>query len=323
VNQPRQHHTVPATYLELYRAPGSGKAHVLDLVKGEFRFQKPDNILTRRDYYRQRHAPEGKDEFCFEKMMAAQFEPQLKRVINKIIRGGHDMSEDEFARFAVFLELQHLKGPVQADFAKELLRQQVESIAMSIPEVAEGITAKRYKVAIRDEWRFTFMFEMLKEQMHFWHFTRMLWNVWTMPTDFHLVTTDNPVTIFNPDYPHLAQPGIGRAGSVVLFPLTPMYCLELIHPERECDQGFDPAAVVECTPGDTSIHLRAGRTMPDRKAQAVNMVLATRADRFVISDNRLALEQVWTRINDLPTIKAKGSTSNRGRGESAGTGADQ
>ncbi|OGV56672.1 MAG: hypothetical protein A2X45_13390 [Lentisphaerae bacterium GWF2_50_93] len=304
LNQPRQHHTVSATYLELFQAPGTDKVHVLDLEKDELRFQKPDNILTRRDYYRQEHSPEGTDEFRFEKFMGTHFEPHLKRIIDKLICGGHGITEDEIILFTQFLELQRLKVPAQETFAKELLRQGIELVALGIPEVAEGIVKNKFKVVVKDSFRFTFMHEMLKEQKHFWYFTRMIWNVWTMPDGIHLVTTDNPVAIYNPGYPELKQPGIGRLGSVVLFPLTPRYCLEMVHPEQESVKELDPTAIVNVEPNDAPIHVRAGRVMSEDKAHVVNLILATHADRIVVSDYKPTLERLLSFIRSMEPRKS-------------------
>ena len=76
--QPRQHHTVSATYLELFSSQDNGRIYVLDLHKGDIRFQKPEKVLRRRDYYRQKPAHDGDDEFRFDKMMASSFEPNNK-----------------------------------------------------------------------------------------------------------------------------------------------------------------------------------------------------------------------------------------------------
>jgi hypothetical protein len=186
------------------------------------------------------------------------------------------------------------------------MQHTVDKVALTIPEVAEGLEKNLFRLEIKDEYRFTFMHEMLKEQLYFWYFTRMIWNVWSMPTGAHLLTSDNPVTIFNPDFPHLEQPGIGRLGSVVLFPLNSQHCLEMIHPERENDPGFDPAAPVEVEQGDTCVQIRAGRVMPQGMAEAVNTLLAMRADRFVVSDSKPTLKKVWsalqsTQRNERPT----------------------
>ncbi|MFA5205777.1 MAG: DUF4238 domain-containing protein [Lentisphaeria bacterium] len=294
--QPRQHHTVSSTYLELFNSQNSDRIYVLDLHNGDIRFQKPEKVLRRRDYYRQKPAHDGDDEFRFEKMMASSFEPNIKRVIKKLICGGKEISEEELTNFIQFLELQHLKVPVQAELAKECMRKLVEMVAINIPEMAENIKTHRYRIKIKDEYRFIFMHEMLKEQKHFWYFSRMIWKIWTMPESFHLVTTGTPVTIFNPDFPDFTKAGIGRLGSVVLFPLTPKYCLEMIHSERENAPDFNPSSIIEVEPGDVKIEIRAGKIMPEGKAKAINIIIAMRADRVVVSDDKPTLEKIWSCI---------------------------
>jgi len=290
---PRQHHIVPIAYLEHFIIPGTNRLFLLDLHTGAIRKQRPTKIMRRRDYYRQPHAPAEKGEFCFEIEIGKRLETQIKPLFKKLIAGGMDISEEELILLIQYLELQRIKVPKQADFAKTLAKQYVENVALSIPEVAVGLVKDHFRVVIKDEFRFNFMHDMIKSQVYFRYFLRMIWSVWTVPDGMHLVTTDNPVTIFNPDFVHLEQSGIARLGCVVLFPLTPRYLLELIHPERERDPGFDPAETVEAALEDhDSVEIRAGKTLPRDKTDAINFVMTVRADRSVVSDDAATLKSI-------------------------------
>lgn len=290
---PRQHHIVPSAYLEHFIIPGTNRVFLLDLYTGDIRRQRPTKIMRRRDYYRQPHAPAEKGEFCFEIEIGKRMESQIKPLFKKLIAGGMDISEDELILLIQYLELQRIKVPKQVDSAKILAKKYIENVALSIPEVANELVKDHFRLVIKDEFRFNFMHDAIKSQVYFRYFLRMIWNVWTVPDGMHLVTTDNPVTIFNPDFAHLEQSGIARLGCVVLFPLTPRYLLELIHPERERDPDFDPATTVEATLEDyNDVEIRAGKTLPREKTDAINFVMAVKADRSVVSDDAATLENI-------------------------------
>lgn len=296
--RPRQHHVVPRTYLELFCIPGSDRVAILDLKKREIRLQRPENVLTRRDYYRQPHAVEhGKDEYVLEAFMGEHLEGELKSTIGKVISGGKGLTEDELIRFLQFLELQHLKVPKQLEFAKNAMRSYAQSVGMEIPEVAEGIRNGKWTLEVRDDYRFTYLHEMTKSGMFLTYFARMTWSVWTMPEGIPLVTTDNPVTIFNPGLEWGELPGLAQLGTVVAFPLDPGHCLELTHPEKEEEPTPDYRRVIEVEAFDIkSIRIRAGRTYAEERALALNNILGGHAERFVIANSQTEATRVMNHL---------------------------
>jgi hypothetical protein len=279
---PRQHHIVSRVYIEGFCKSGTDRVAILDLQNGKIRCQRPAKILRRRDYFRQKHAPPGKDEFVIEKETSRRIESQLKQIINKVIAGGHGLTQDELITFTRHLELQWLSVPKQANFAKSIAKDFVENIAYAIPGVDEELRKGSLKIDIKDEFRFNFLHDMIKSGEFFTHISRMIWNVWDSPKEYIFVSSDNPVSIFNPRAfpPNVA--GIGLIGSVLLFPLTPKHCLELIHPEHETEKYPDFLKPIKIKPFDVSgVRIRAGRTMSYEKAYAVNNMIGLCADRYI------------------------------------------
>lgn len=293
LKRPRKHHYVPATYLKQFVVPGTSRLALLDMTTGDIRLQRPRKVMRVHDYYRQRHAPKGIDEFCFEIDIGKRIESQIVRLIGKVIAGGTDITEEELVLLLQHMELQRIRVPQQAEFASGLARAQIESMVMDSPELPNGKVGEYFKVEIKDEFRFNFMREMVEAQIYTRYFSRMIWKAWKMPEECHVVTTDSPITIFNPDYPHLIEAGIGRLGSITLYPLTPSWCLEMIHPEKESDPDFDPAGTVEVEWKDLQrVELRVGAEMPVEKAKAANGILTMRARRFVAADSPELLEEL-------------------------------
>ena len=277
---PRQHHTVAATYLDGFCLPESDRLAVLDLRTGKTREQRPSKVMRRRDYFRQRHAPEGTDEFILERAKANRFESQLKSIIGKLCRGGHELTEDELILFIQHLELQWLTVPKQAQFLKSIGERFITNFELGIPEVADSLRKELWKIEIKDEFRFTALHDILKTGKIFTFISRMVWNVWGAPDGYAFVTSDNPVTIFNPQMDPSQVAGIGILGSTLLFPLNSTHCLELFHPETLAGSSVDQLMPLDVEPYNVDgVHIRAGRIMPSERAYATNCLQGLHAEQ--------------------------------------------
>ena len=305
--QPRQHHTVAATYLEGFCLPNSDRLAVLDIHIGEIRQQRPAKVMRRGDYFRQRHAPEGTDEFILERAKADRFESQLNEIIGKLCRGGHELTEDELILFIQHLELQRLTVPKQAEFLKSSGERFITSFAMGIPEFADGFRKGLWKVKMKDEFRFSALHDIVKSGKIFTFLSRMVWNVWDAPNDYAFVTSDNPVTIYNPRMQPSEVAGIGLAGSTLLFPLTSTHCLELFHAETLSGPSLDPLTPLDVEPFDVEgVRIRAGRTMPSDLAYTTNCLQGLHAERYLAGDNIGILQEVY---ESLKTGKPRPNTA--------------
>ncbi|PIU56052.1 MAG: hypothetical protein COS87_03300 [Chloroflexi bacterium CG07_land_8_20_14_0_80_45_17] len=287
----QQHHTVSRIYLEGFCIPSKDRVAVLDLKTGEIRQQKPKKILRQHDYFRQRHAPEGKDEFILEEEMGQRIESQLRGIIDKLVLGGQGLTEDELITFILHLELQRLRVPKQALFAKSIAKGLIENVAYSIPGVAKELRKGWYEIKIKDEFRFTFLRNMTGKL--FPYIRRMAWDVWEAPEGYSFITSDNPVTIFNTRVHPPDVAGIGLLGSTVLFPLTPHHCLELTHPEVETEENPDFLQPIELKPFDVGyVHIRAGRIMTENIAYLANCLVGTEAERYLVGSDINVLAEV-------------------------------
>lgn len=290
----RQHHTVAATYLKGFCLPNSDRLAVLDIHTGEIRQQRPGKVMRRRDYFRQRHAPEGTDEFIFEQGKADRFETQLNDIIGKLCRGGSELTEDELILFIQHLELQWLTVPKQAKFLNSIAERSITNFAMSIPGFADGFHKGLWKIKMKDEFRFGALNDIVKSGTMFTFLSRMLWNVWDAPNDCTFVTSDNPVTIYNPHMQLSEIAGIGLAGSILLFPLTSTHCLELFHGEILSNPSLDALTPLDVEPFDfEGVRIRAGGTMPSNLAYATNCLQGLHAERYLAGDNIGILREVY------------------------------
>lgn len=290
---PRRHHTVPRTYLEGFCLPGTDKIAVLDLHTGDIRKQRPAKVMHRRDYFRQRHAPEGTDEFILEREKGNRLEAQLNTIIGKLCRGGHDLTEDELIAFIQHIELQRLTVPKQADLLKSIAEKFITNFALTIPQVADGLRDGLWKIKMKDEFRFTSLRNIVKTGKYFTYISRMVWNVWDVPSGYAFITSDNPITIFNLHMHPSEVAGIGLLGSTLLYPLTPTHCLELFHPETVSDNSFDPLQPIKVEPFNLEgVRIRAGRTMPSELAYTANCLLGMHAERYLAGSSIDVLQEV-------------------------------
>jgi hypothetical protein len=122
----------------------------------------------------------------------------------------------------------------------------------------------------------------------------MVWSVWDALDDYTFVTSDNPVTIFNPCMQPSEVAGIGLAGSILLFPSTSTHCLELSHAEKLSDPTLDPLTPLDVESFDVEgVHIRAGRKMPADGAYITNCLQGLHAERYLAGNNIGILQEVY------------------------------
>jgi hypothetical protein len=293
---PRQHHVVPATYLAGFCIPGTNHLFVLDLSTGKIWDQAPRKILRYKDYFRQKHAPIGFDQFVFEKVKGNRIEAKLTPIINKICRGGHEITEDELIIFIQHIELQYLTTQRQVQFFKSLGEHHITAQALGIPEVAEYFRKGLYRIEMKDEYRFTFLHEFMTKRIIFTYLANMNWNVWEAPDGYNFITSDNPINIYNPAVCITKAAGIGLAGSTLYFPLNSRYCLEIFHPEILAD--IDPMTTLSWESyGIQGVHLKLAGKMQNNMAESVNYLHALQAYTNIVGSDKTILLNVYEKIN--------------------------
>ena len=273
--------------------PNSDRLAVSDLQTGEIRLQRPTKVMRQRDYFRQSHAPEDVDQFLFERVKADRFETQLATIISKLCRGCHELTEDELILFIQHLELQYLTVPRQTRLLKVQAERFITHIALGIPEVADDLQKGLCKIEMKDEFRFTSLRDILNDGTFFDFISRMIWNVWEAPQGYAFITSDNPVTFYNPAISAPEMVGIGLAGSTMFFPLNSRYCLELCHRESLGDSKLDPLTPLNVDLGDVEgVHICPGGTMSPDMAYFVNCLQALTADRNLAGSDEAILRDI-------------------------------
>jgi hypothetical protein len=250
------------------------------------------------------------DEFILEKEMGLRIESQLRGIIDKLIKGGHGLTEDELIMFILHMELQWLRVPKQANFAKSIAKGFIESLAYSIPDVAKELRKGWCEIKIKDEFRFTFMRDMTGRI--FPYIRRMIWDVWKAPEGYCFITSDNPVTIFNTRLHPLEGAGIGMLGSRILYSLTPHHCLELTHPELETEEKPDFLRPIEPETSDVYyVHIRAGRRMTENRAFIANCFIGKEAERYLVGSDINVLAKVYEALKTGRTRPDRNVENNR------------
>lgn len=289
-NLPRQHHIVPVTYLKGFCIADSDRLAILDTTNGKIRNQLPSKVMRRRDYFRQKHAPEGVDEFIFELSKTELFESNLGGIIAKLTRGGSELSEDELIKFLLYFDLQRLTVPKHAEYLNSIGEKFITNVAMEIPEFAEG----NWQIKMKDEFRFSTIHDIVKSGQTIALLTKMLWRIWDAPGEHSFITSDNPVVVVNPKIPPPKIAGIGLVGSRIYFPLTNNHCLELVHREMLENPHLDPLSKLEVEGFDVSeIQILAGRTMPAKKINMVNSFQLIYADLVLAGNNPKDLTNIY------------------------------
>lgn len=297
-NQPHRHHTTPQAYLKQFCIPETGRVHWLDIQSLEMHEQSINQIMHRHDYYRQPHAPDGIDEFVFEKKIGEHYESKIKRLIDGLINDPAAFTSEDMQCLLEYIELQRLRVPAQHERAIQELKFFAEN--QEVPEEIAGDSKGKVKdfftVQIDASYRFNYMMEMLADGVVRKCLYRMKWNVCAAPEGFFFVTSDNPVVVFNPAVPYGIDADIDQIGSEVIYPLTSSWCLYLTHPEKETAEPSDLLCRVPKRPMHEDCMNFVHRDASEKMCNFFNAIISIAATRFVASCDRQILCRIKERL---------------------------
>lgn len=287
-NDPKKHHFIPSSYLARF-TDTSGFLHVFDRTScNQWRRQQPKEVMHIRNYYRQEWAPTGVDRNIFEKSLGEWLESIATNAIDCLILAPSNLTEQDFAIFLVYLELQRLRVPRQAKMAMVLMRDTI--LRLAPPDIIADIHAGKFQLTMKKSARFDYM-RMMVGQLHPW-FSRMEWEVIEAEKGSAFVTTDSPLSLYNAGCPPPAEAGIALAGTMVLFPLDSCHLLVMRHPEYRKDTGRSRLKILpDPIPGDALVSVISGEVWSRRLVANHNRVMALLSDRLIVGESREVLEQ--------------------------------
>jgi len=166
-------------------------------------------------YYRQEWAPSGVDPDLLERRLGEWLEMKAKVAIDALIYQPHELTDQQLADFLVYLELQRVRVPRQAESAKELMRQ---TILRMVPEAAAAVASGQVQLSMKESARFDYMRWSIGTFSPW--FEHMEWEIVDAEKGSAFITTDSPVSFYNPAVLPPAETGIALCGTFVFFPLS-------------------------------------------------------------------------------------------------------
>ena len=288
MSNPKSHHFVPRSYLARF-SDNEGFLHVFDRQTRSFRRQRPKEVMTISNYYRQEWASSGVDPNIMEKTLGEWLETDAKESIDRLIHEPSTLTETNTETLLNYLEVQRIRVPRQAEMAKALIRETL--LRLAPPEAAAEIRAGRVLLTIKDSARFEFMRTLLGK-LQTW-FGEMEWEVVRAEDGANFVTTDSPVSLYNLAFRPPAEPGLGLAGTVVFFPLDSRHVLLMRHSEFSTQERVSPLTVLEepCVENDqNSISISHGLEWNTDFVNDFNRKMVQRGQRFVVAESKEVLE---------------------------------
>ena len=170
---------------------------------------------------------------------------------------------------------------------KTLMR---EALIRNMPsEAVAEIRAGRAMLTITDSARFEYM-RMINGKLLPW-FGAMKWEICQAEEGASFVTTDSPLSLYNPAAPPPAEPGLALAGTIVLFPLDSRHVLFLRHSEYQIGSDMSPLTVLpEPSVKDGWISIASGTVWNTDRVNTFNWQMLLLCDRFVVAESKEVLE---------------------------------
>jgi len=285
-NNPKMHHFVPRSYLERF-TDKEGFLHVFDRSSRSFRRQRPKEVMKINSYYRQEWAPPGVDPNIIEKTLGEWLETNAKDSIDRLIQCPAELTEDDTATLLTYIEMQRIRVPRQSETAKELMRATI--LRLAPPDAAAEIHAGKVLLTMKDSARFDYM-RMIIGELHPW-FGRMEWEIFEAESGSAFVTTDSPVSLYNPEIPPPAEPGLALARTFVFFPLSSRYALLMRHPEFRTDSDISAVTVLPDPPDeDSKLSIIHGAVWNSRIVNNFNWKMVQLSDHLVVGESKDVLK---------------------------------
>ncbi len=283
-NTAKSHHYVPNSYLERFADP-EGFLNVWDGPRIQLRRQRPAEVMKIRYYYRQPWAPQGVDPNIMETALGNDLEGKAKFAIDRLINDPVSLDDHDTATLLTYLEFQRIRVPRQAETAKSLMRETIIRLA-PVP-VSDSIREGKLLLTMKESARFDYMRWMIGA-LHPW-FARMEWEVIEADEGAAFITTDSPVSFYNPQCPPPAEAGIALAGTKIFFPLSSRALLLMRHPE--CRSEHPLTVLDDPMLRDGVISLTHGAVWSQKVVTSTNWKLLQLAHHFVVAENQEVLEQ--------------------------------
>lgn len=119
----------------------------------------------------------------------------------------------------------------------------------------------------------------------------MAWEVVTAGDEASFVTTDSPLSLYNPVAPPPAEAGIGLAGTIVFFPLSSNKALLMRHPQYVGD-GEDPTQILPIPEHqDGHIEITSGTVWPREVVDSFNWKMAQLSSNLVVASSPSVIER--------------------------------
>jgi hypothetical protein len=284
---PKMHHYVPKSYLARF-CDEDGFLHILDRSSGQYRRQRPKEVMKINSYYRQDWAPAGIDQNIFEKTLGEWLEAEAKDSIDRLIDLPASLTDQDTATLLIYIELQRIRVPRQAEAAKKQMREVVLRLAPA--DALEAIQSGKVVLTIKDSARFDYM-RMVTGKLHPW-FGKMEWEVFKAEADASFVTTDSPVSLYNAVAPPPAEPGLALAGTMVFFPLSSRHVLLMRHSEYRLNENISPIEVLpEPSVEDGHISITHGAIWEKEAVNEFNWKMMQLSNKLVVGNSRKILQE--------------------------------
>lgn len=291
-NDPKKHHYIPSSYLARF-TDTSGFLHVFDRIsRDQWRKQRPKEVMHIRNYYRQEWAPSAIDQNIFEKSLGEWLENTAKNAIDCLILAQSNLTEQDFALFLLYLELQRLRVPRQGKMAMALMRDTI--LRLAPPDIIADIHAGKFQLTMNKSARFEYMRNMIGQLLPW--FSRMKWEVIEAEKGSAFITTDSPLSLYNVACPPPAEAGMALAGTMVLFPLDSRHLLVMRHPEYRKNSDCSPLKILpDPTHGDALVSVTRGKVWSQKLVANHNRVMALLSDQLIVGESKDVLEQCIAR----------------------------
>lgn len=248
-NNPIRQHHVPQVYLKNF-CNASKAIAVMDKRRQRIFSTGISAVGAENDFYT---LDKMKDPYCWELIYATGIEPQMGKLIPKIIsqtnilvrNGAIIINYSQKEQLAAIMVMQLLRGKQNRDYEKGLYQQRLPEILNQVKERFGPLSNKQNELLQgfeNDEYYFKWVsMNLALNSKRIALYTRIICNhifvFYRLQGNMEFITSDNPVMFLNSatGNAHPFTNGLLEMSTAVYYPLSPKILLCVLHPESLCN----------------------------------------------------------------------------------------
>lgn len=244
-------HYVPQLYLDAFAIEGARQEnpHIFQYMEGKIVSPRISDVASEKHFYTFTEKESGKKSREIDNVLKMSEDPSAEPIRKIIENGNLDLTDDERAALSIFFamlivrtpgfiktlksiagealkEMQALRAMHPSSFKKDLAEAGVELTEEEFEKQRKFVIEKKYHVDFSNDAYFLGQGLSVSRDLAEWYYQNKAWHLLISDSEKVFVTSDNPVSIYRPNFGNPMMNGGNKHGTLFI-PISPKHALLL------------------------------------------------------------------------------------------------